>query len=511
MRNQKECLRCHYVDGVCPKCQRVKGQPKGAPRQPPITITGQTGVVAEELAPLNFDGPPEMSQQERAGPSPSAEPVLNGAAAPSEEVAPTEAAPPSDASEPSTLPDTAQAVAEARPTCAAAATEQSAPPPAAISVVTPEHSPIGGSAAERYLRCSGSVELLKLVRPDDSEEEWTVEGTNAHKLAAMCLEGKWPDPFIYLGQQGYEWVTGNMCLAVGTYLDYVRSRPGHMLVEHKMHVPEIHEQFFSTLDCALYSTADGGPVEIIDYKNGAGVIVEIVGNAQLLFYAAGFLVKHGPYPPRTPVRLTIVQPNAWHADGQIRSWETTAGDIMHWLHNELVPGIEATQAFDGWFFDMGEHCRFCPAKIACPAFVNLKQKVLARGITSYEEIELLQMLIKQWRKDAFARLQGGEAPELVGAKLVYGKANRVWKPEAEAALLMALGSAAYTVPQLISPAQVEELPSGKALVAQWAYKPEGSATIASINDGRTAAPSNLGSQVWGGEHMQKALASSPQQ
>ena len=385
------------------------------------------------------------------------------------------------------------------------------------SVETLAHSPLGGSAVHRYMACSASVALINLLHEgqedgDESQEEWTAEGTLAHALGAHCLLNNIPDAFTLMGSEGmWEAVDWKMAESVQVYLDYVRDRlavmGGRVAVEERFHTPEIHELMFGTIDAKLYSVLHDTHLEIVDYKNGAGVIVNVQKNGQLLFYAGDEVTKNPDLPDEMPVRLTIVQPNAWHPDGRIRYWETTVGAIRQWLVTELVPAMQRTQERDGWFFDMGEHCRFCPAKLACPAFANLTHRALTDTTftrLTAAECDLLQMYIKEYRKQAFNRLMAGAPPEEVGAKLVYGKANRQWKDGAEQAVREALGPLAFTEPELKSPAQLEDVVGGKALVARWAYTPDGKPTVVSLEDGRASAVPNVASAIRG-RHV--ALAS----
>ena len=85
-----------------------------------------------------------------------------------------------------------------------------------------------------------------------------------------------------------------------------------------------------------------------------------------MFYAAGALAYH-PEILRDRVRrvkLTIVQP---HASGvsPIRSWEIDVVDLLMWVDEVLVPGVEAC-AEDDAPLNPGAWCRFCPVCHACP-------------------------------------------------------------------------------------------------------------------------------------------------
>ncbi len=92
-------------------------------------------------------------------------------------------------------------------------------------------------------------------------------------------------------------------------------------------------------------------------------------NPQLKYYAFGFIEADGAdiHPDDEVVTLTIVQPRVpWHPDGVIRSWDTTAGELRKWAYDELLPAMQAAERKDGGF-QLGDWCRFCPAKLLCPA------------------------------------------------------------------------------------------------------------------------------------------------
>jgi hypothetical protein len=81
-----------------------------------------------------------------------------------------------------------------------------------------------------------------------------------------------------------------------------------------------------------------------------------------------------------------------------------------------------------------------------------------------------------------------------GWKQVRGKVNRRWPdtvklgevelPIAEVAR-KEFGDAAFTKPELLSPAAMEDLPLGKAFAVRHAFKPEGALTVVRDTDGRS--------------------------
>lgn len=371
----------------------------------------------------------------------------------------------------------------------------------------PLHSRLGASGAERWMNCSASSRLIERVAQaaqfEAEDPDWTVEGRNAHSLAAHCLDSD-VDAWQLMGLPAWSFVTVEMAMAVQVYLDYVRSLPGpnKRWVERRMHRPDIHPLFYGTLDCEVEYLVDMSaqtPVrpsimlEIVDYKHGAGVLVEVENNAQTMYYANGRLIDRPYLLGSDRVKLTIVQPRGY-LDEKVRSWVTTVQELRTWLVEHLVPAMQKTESPDAEF-KLGEWCRFCPAKLVCPAYDDLARKVLNGAVLTYPEAMQLKMLIAAAKKAEYTALMNGEPG--TGGKLVMAKVDRVFKPAAEAKLAETYGTGAYTAPKLLSPAAVEALPGGKAIVAEFAYKPEAGYSVAPLGDPRSAVTPKKPSELFG--------------
>jgi hypothetical protein len=346
----------------------------------------------------------------------------------------------------------------------------------------PAHSQRGASSAERWMKCPGSVQLIRRIQDTDyyrqkEDPEWTREGTLAHELAALCL-GTDLDAWEVDEEVFPHLLNPGMMSAVQEYLDYVRSLENETterVVEHRVHLPDFHPDFFGTLDCIVLAP---DMLHVNDYKHGVGVVVEPDENPQLMYYAYGYL--HGKtYSDGFPVRLTIVQPRGFHPGGTIRSWDTTVGAIKEWAVRELRPAMQDNSET----FKSGEHCRFCPAKVVCPRMNELAQKALNHVELSYTERRELSMLIKALDQRDEERALAGQPVE--GAKLVKRRADRTWKEEAEKALVTTFKRDAYQPLKLKSPAMVEkELVNGKQFVAEFAFTPDTGLSLVPLTDKR---------------------------
>jgi hypothetical protein len=277
-------------------------------------------------------------------------------------------------------------------------------------VIELEHSPLGGSAAHRFMNCEGSfLEQRRQIEAgqfENVESEYAKLGTAAHELGAKAI-ATGMEPYEFLGEEfnGYlaGWPGGVSLDAVQVYFSECmgilarRKELGHMLLEDTIHLPKIHPLFKGTVDFGFWSMSDG--VFLRDYKNGEGIGVSAPGNKQLLYYGALMIFNIG----QTALDNTV--------------------------HHRLVGG--------------------------------------------------------------------GEIPS---AKLVEKIVRRVWKPGAAAALKAAFGDAAFTSPEIKSPAQVEKLSSqGKALALEYGYKPESHGlSVAPMSDPRPQAKPKSNADVFKG-------------
>lgn len=378
----------------------------------------------------------------------------------------------------------------------------------------PVHSPLGASAADRWLNCPGSNVILKKISlPQSDEADYQAEGTGAHEAAAHCLQAPC-DTWEIVGQKfhGIE-VTPEMGGAIQQYLDYCRTLQeidhGTIMIEERIGgnpQDRPHKDFYGTVDFAVY-----GPdvLEVVDFKYGAGIVVEPENNSQMMYYAYGIIYPRIARGVKVRsdrmVRLSIVQPRAFHFDGPIRTWETTAGEIIHWAENELIPAMERAD-FDTTL-DPGKWCRFCPAKLFCPMLAglfgaaakadptllpNFGQKRLA---LEYTQRDAVKFYVKAMEDEVYRRAMLGNT--VPGTKLVLKKANRIFRDSIEIAqgdgtprvmetleyLYGMLGDVIYTKPALKSPAEVEKIgPKAKELVKKLAYMPNAGLTIAPEGD-----------------------------
>jgi hypothetical protein len=350
------------------------------------------------------------------------------------------------------------------------------------------------------MNCTGSQVLIRLLAlPPSDDTDFATEGTAAHDLAAHCLTTEC-DTWECIGMV-YRGITVDkeMADAVQLYLQTIRellAEHGHgsdpnvrHYIEEKVSDNSISDFFYGTADDVI----DGPAIlDITDLKYGVGIAVDAIDNPQLKYYAVGVLAKH---IGARRVRLRIVQPRAFHPDGPIREWETTAEELLKWRDEVLKPAMLKAQTDK--LLTPGEWCRFCPAKVACPMlsglFLALTQTNTAQvALMSDEQLgmnyELLEPAMigkRAYEEEVFKRLSRGAV--VPGAKLVPKRSWRVLTAEGAEMAPIKFGNEAYTPATLKSPAELDKLgPDGKSFTKEYAYSPSTGLTVARDADKRVS-------------------------
>ena len=356
------------------------------------------------------------------------------------------------------------------------------------------------------------------------------EGTAAHNLAAMVLQGAndGAPAKDYIGARidvdnGTVIVTEDMVRHVEEYVSHVRSIQEDAIVtmiEQRVEfggfigVPEQ----FGTADCLAFT--DTGMV-VLDLKYGAGVPVDPEENEQLQMYGLGCLdVADAVGLDVDRVWLAIHQPRL----GGYKEWETSAENLREFAKEaeERAADVErARQANDITpFLRPGEkQCKFCDAKAQCPA---LREEVALQvqgavsspmsadefddlsvvepdGLTSKEflsvamsKVGLIETWCKAIRAEVERRLFSGE--QVDGWKIVEGrKGHRQWKDEEAAGKYLArkLTKAEAYSTKLISPAEAEKKLKAAGADPKKALEPytsqnQGKPSVAPATDKRPA-------------------------
>ena len=363
------------------------------------------------------------------------------------------------------------------------------------------------SSFHRTMGCPGWGNRCASI-PEQPSSEPADFGTLAHDMGFKCLtDGR--DPLTFEGRTGYVTPSGavyydgdvvteggrtrsfkideDLCDAVRRYTEHVvymcsqRARPMTVL-EERLSLEWLAPGMFGTGDCIIKEVM--GYLDVIDYKNGEGVLVEIgknVGdNAQTCCYglmALGKDNKHGV----ERVRTTIVQPRKYHPDGPIRTLEMDPQELYDWGYSVVAPAVKAAEQPDAPLV-AGTWCKWCPALktaegctaqraellkaadtvfdqevipvgpiAALPLVVGLTGDQLGRLLTFEQQFTPWLKLVKA---EAMARLQSGvDAP--VGFKRVKGRGTKSWTDEQKMKDYAELLDVDPFVEKLATPAQMK--------------------------------------------------------
>jgi len=409
------------------------------------------------------------------------------------------------------------------------------------------HSSVGASSCERWWNCPGSNALIAKL-PPAAPTKYAAEGTAAHALCEMYLTNKihhkckW-DATSCIGEvieaDDFKFtVNEEMANAANLYVDTIvqdakriecnlrkscqiegkdknawqkmdKATQEYIYtpwtnIEKDFNLKDIDPDARGTNDASIY--VPGETLIVYDFKYGAGVPVEAVENKQMMYYAIG--AAGNKLMGFKSIELVIVQPRAEHPEGPVRRWITTPEHIAQ-FGRDLKEHIQQTREANAKTCT-GKWCRFCNAKIICPAMRDKSYEIAKVDFAkapqgsvikqpsqlSKEELkifldnaDLLEQYIAAVREYAFSVLDRGG--EIEGYKLVRNnKKHRQWSlAEADIAAMLEfeldVDRQMLFTTKLKSPAQVEKLIKGsKDIVAAYSFRPEGELKLVRESDQR---------------------------
>lgn len=363
------------------------------------------------------------------------------------------------------------------------------------------HARLSMSSLDRILACPASVRMTEGLEEEDSP--WAMEGTLAHEQVERHLVME----------------TDSEDGAVQVMLDYIRAR----FLEYpdmELHTEvRLQPTQFRTTEC--WGTADvvlidwyKKVLEVVDYKHGKGVLVEVEDNKQLLGYLLGAISGYQA-TAEWKYRITIVQPRIEHPDGYVRSQDVDYKDLMQkaTIWSDLLDLVDAEVPVFGPSL---KACRWCKAKAFCErrASYNLESIGLLFDPIDADKLDepyhlspdrLRQILdaapeIRAWLSDVETRATSDliNHREVPGYKLVRGRANRAWAGSDEDTIneLKAIGLKVGEImtSKLSTPAAIEKVAKARKLkkdkvekIQALITKPEGKLTLAHLTDSRPDA------------------------
>jgi hypothetical protein len=338
------------------------------------------------------------------------------------------------------------------------------------------HSLLGASGAHRWLNCPGSFALSQQL-PHRPPSIYAATGSLAHTLIEACWRHTAEADVSQLGQYNDQ-ETGHTITVDQDFIDgvnimlhYIRSID-RGLTEVEVQVSLDHYFPGSPPPVPLFGTVDVRAIdpdtdtlEIVDYKNGAGVPVSPVENPQLLYYAAGSITP-AMWDKLKLIKLTIVQP---HAPGPpIKTWEIAPVDLSMWIGDVLIPGVDLCATPDAPL-NPGSWCRFCPVAHGCPRLhqdaVEMAKRDFADIPNDGENLAVAldtaaraEIWINALRDRALDQLRQ-EIP-IPGWELVPTRPTRQWTQDEDtiedALAKLGVTRAAVLETRLRSPAQLEK-------------------------------------------------------
>lgn len=312
------------------------------------------------------------------------------------------------------------------------------------------HAKLSPSSASRVFACTAS--FFAAQGYEDTAGEAAQEGTAMHELAEAMFKGQ----TLATHYNGIE-ITESHVEAVEPYVAYLKSLPGDVMVEAKVHI--VDELVWGTSD-AIHVDEEKGLLEVIDLKTGYNPVYA-KGNTQLQLYALGalnFIDMIREFTPET-VRLTIMQPR--HSDEPF-SHDMTLAELLA-FKAELMKVVAKIESGDVEF-SPGNHCKYCPHRADCNALKSKIEVAIQFGVAEErieslrEQYEMFEM-VKAWMQGVETAFKGYVSAGAAGTgyKFVAGRKNRQWRNEEEAEkfLVGALGDNAFTK-KLKSVAQAEK-------------------------------------------------------
>lgn len=361
------------------------------------------------------------------------------------------------------------------------------------------HARLSASSAHRWMVCPGSVKLASKFHNTTSQH--AAAGKVAHDLAASCLSGALAKPEFRLGDkllvEGFEIVIDReMVEGVQFYLNTIDQdlRSGDKTfveVDLTPALKKVHPDLGGTADFVRWRPKTK-QLRVVDLKYGAGKVVSVTENKQLMMYALGALLNLRE--PVTEVIVTIVQPRIEHEDGRVRDWKFQAAELLNFAAD--VDTMSTLTRQENAPLVPGEtQCHWCPARHVCPELEKKQHALVAQEFsaelvpydpqalsTALDAIPLVEARIKALREFAYAEAERGNPPP--GYKLVAKRATRKFIDEA-AVVKWCKPRAIdpYEEPTLKSPAQVE-----KAVKLTKSQKEDLAQLIVSVSSGHTLVP-----------------------
>lgn len=357
-----------------------------------------------------------------------------------------------------------------------------------------KHSRFSPSAAGRWVRCPGSIQLCEQVAKPREESSHQREGIDAHRLCEALLKGEAP-PLVH----GYDSEWHEACLQYVAWVKDLQAQVprSRLEVEKRVRFDDVASGGFGTADAVVSSQSE---VHVVDLKFGKGVMVRAEMNWQLMLYAWGALKDR---KAASRIVLHIVQPRI----GWMDSWRLSRRDLAFYIE---LAGESARKAEvgEGMLVPGEEQCRWCEARPACPALAARAEEAANASADSLSaermgQLQELKPAVMAFYKSLDERmLELALRGEMPGWKAVAGRSMRRWTEDGKEQLPELLGAKAWKQ-SLIGIGEAEKLLSGE-IVAELCEKAPGNPALAREDDKRQAWEEHSGFEVLPGDGQEAA-------
>ena len=360
-----------------------------------------------------------------------------------------------------------------------------------------DHAVLSASGAHRWLNCPPSALLED--EADDTAGAAAEEGTAAHALGehkirrALKLRSQRPTSTYEDDAMG-DYTDNYATYVLDRWEQAVAEDPGAVInIEQRLDFSTWVPGGFGTGDCLI---ASGDKLTVIDFKYGAGVIVDAYENPQMKLYALGALDALGFMFDFHDVEMVIYQPRR----DNISSFTLTVDELTEWATETVAPRAKLAAKGEGQF-NPGEWCQFCNIKATCRARAEKNLEIAQwefedpTELTDEELAEALRLapMAKKWIADLerWATDQAlNQNHVLPGFKLVAGRSVRTYiDPDEVAAAAEQAGYTDIWDKKLLTLTKMEKL-MGKAefkqVLGHLVHKPEGKPTLVPQDDKRPA-------------------------
>lgn len=374
------------------------------------------------------------------------------------------------------------------------------------------HSVLAPSSAHRLIQCPGFLSLSRQCPPDPTGGHESLEGQAAHWVVAQTLHGvildvgsatPWSEfPVTQEMLDGADLMLEDIqkaCAAEGVTMAQV-------WVEQPVCLRALDPACWGTPDAMLVVRRPDGTyrVYVWDYKYGHKY-VPVVSNWQLVAYSAGGVhaieLQEPGAESKIGVVLTIVQPRAYHRNGPVRTWPTTATNLRA-SYNLLSNAFREAQ--QGGTLRAGDACRHCHCVGVCPQAVHAENDVLdfieepvplemdARAVATrlarvQKALEILKAVDAGLSEQALHFIRSGQ--NVPGYHVATSVGRETWKAPAETVLSTAamMGvqvdrSRLLRPPELVTPAQARKAGLPAAITDTFSHRPPGALSLQRLTE-----------------------------